>query len=196
MPSLRRYPLRYYFYFAALVLFVPPAILILIDLFLKDESALIEEIGRYARDCLTPLPSEDREITRLKCAVASNAIVLLESERSRRCMAFGLICRKHPEPEQQLPPDPTLAELKRRIGAALAESSRGKNMSWKARVYVQKAPNAPGLLHDLGVIDLDGDALVGARVFFLFDGKTESSMIENISNATAPPTIRVSLPRR
>lgn len=68
-------------------------------------------------------------------------------------------------------------------------------MSWKARVHLQLAPNAPGPLDDLGVVDLHGDAQVGSRVSFLYHQSTEVGLIEHIDARTTPPTVHISLPR-
>jgi hypothetical protein len=56
-------------------------------------------------------------------------------------------------------------------------------MVWQAHVYLQKAPNAPGPLSDLGIITLDGDAREGGRVAFLVDGNAEVGMIEHLKQA-------------
>jgi len=67
-------------------------------------------------------------------------------------------------------------------------------MTWKARVHLQEAPNAPGPLRDLGVIDLDGEAHAGSRVRFVVDGNTAIGMIEHINTGAVLPTVHISLP--
>jgi hypothetical protein len=74
-------------------------------------------------------------------------------------------------------------------------------MIWEAHVHLQKFPNHPGPLRDLGILQLDGDALEYSQVRFSLDGNTEQGLIEQIAPIdwqTRPgtiPIVHISLPR-
>jgi hypothetical protein len=78
----------------------------------------------------------------------------------------------------------------------------GPTMIWKAHVHVELSPNSRGVLRDIGILELEGNAQEGSHAKFSFDQQTEVGLIEHIdpkdwqSKPGTIPTVHISLPNK